>query len=62
MTVEEAVQRAEEFRTGCHAFLAYDCGDRWAIFFEEDCGHLDGFPVFVFKAALTKWLKEQGDW
>ena len=49
MTVKEAARKAEEFRSGCHAFLAKDCGDRWAIFFEEDRGHLGGFPVFVFK-------------
>lgn len=48
MTLQEAKNKAEEFR-GSEVSFVKDCGDRWAFTFKVDEGRLGSAPVFVFK-------------
>ena len=48
MTLEEIVQKAEE-QFDCRVEVAVDCGDKWALCFEQDEECLGMIPAFVLK-------------
>lgn len=53
MTLSEAIKRAEEF-SGSKIATMLDCGDRWAITFEDDYPQ----PCPVFDENLPEFVKE----